>query len=122
MPGLVNKPIGSGSFRWMLNTHGMRDSVTATIDISAFTKATHYPDMYLPSGLIVNVANPKLVLPFTGAAGEKLGFIVGDHETDGVEDRSIAVLTHGMIKTSLLPVTANLPATAPAGFYFTSGV
>ena len=123
MPGIVSKTLGSGDFRWLLHTHGIRDAVTtAMLDVSTFTKATHYPDGYFKSGLIVNIADPKAVKPFTGAAGEKLGFLMGDHETDGVEDRGAAFLFHGSIRTGLLPVSTNLPATAPNGFYFTAGV
>lgn len=123
MPGLKNMTLGTGDYRWLLHTHGIRDAVTTgTLDVSAFTKATHYPDGFFKSGLIVNIADPKAVVPFTGGAGEKLGFVMGDHETDGVEDRAAAFLIHGSIRTGFLPVTTNLPATAPAGFYFTAGV
>ena len=60
--------------------------------------------------------------PFTGAAGEKLGFLKGDHPTDGVTDCGAAFLVTGIhVKTSKLPVTANLPTTAPSGMYFTTG-
>ena len=122
MPGLKKTSYGTGDFRWLLHTHGIQDAVTtAMLDVSTFTKATHYPDGDFPSGLILNVANPKLILPYTGAAGEKLAFLMGDFETDGVEDRAVAFLFHGSIRTSFLPVTTNLPATAPAGYYFTTG-
>ena len=123
MPGLVTKTLGSGDYRWLLHTHGIRDAVTTgVLDVSTFTKATHYPNGYFPSGLIVNIADPKVLKPFTGGAGEKLAFLMGDHETDGVEDRAAAFLFHGSIRTGFLPVSTNLPATAPNGFYFTAGV
>ena len=122
MPGIVSKTLGSGDFRWLLHTHGIRDAVTtAMLDVSTFTKATHYPDGYLPSGLFFNVANPLVIVPFTGGAGEKLAFLMGDHPTDGVEDLNVAFLFHGSIRTEFLPVKTNLPAAAPAGFYFTTG-
>ena len=123
MPGIVQKNYGSGDFRWLLHTHGIRDAVTTgMLDVSTFTKATHYPNGYFPSGLLLNIADPKAWKPFSGADGEKLGFLMGDHETDGVEDRAAATLFHGSIRTGFLPVTTNLPAAAPAGFYFTAGV
>ena len=59
MPGLVTKTLGSGDYRWLLHTHGIRDA---------------------------------------------------------------AFLFHGSIRTGFLPVSTNLPATAPNGFYFTAGV
>ena len=123
MPGLKKTTLGTGSYRWLLHTHGIRDAVTTgVLDVSTFTKATHYPDGYFPSGLIVNLADPKVVKPFTGAVGEKLAFLMGDFETDGVEDRAAAFLFHGSIRTGFLPVTTDLPTTAPNGFYFTAGV
>ena len=122
MPGLKRTNLGAGDFKWLLHTHGIRDAVTSgVVDISAFTKATHYPDGYLPSGLFFNVANPLVIVPFTGGAGEKLAFLMGDHSTDGVEDPNVAFLFHGSIRTEFLPVKTNLPAAAPAGFYFTKG-
>ena len=122
MPGLLTKNYGTGDFRWLLDSTGFRDAITATLDVSTFTAATHYPNGFFPSGLIVNIADPKAVKPFTGGAGEKLAFLMGDHETDGVEDRAGAFLFHGSIRTGFLPVSTNLPATAPNGFYFTAGV
>lgn len=123
MPGVRSTTYGTGDYTWLLHTHGIRDAVTtAFADVSAFTKATHYPNGYFPSGLIANIADVKAVKPFTGAAGEVLGFVMGDHPTDGVEDIPVAVLTHGNVKTEKLPVKTNLPATAPNGFYFTEGV
>ena len=122
MPGLTSKTYGTGDYSWMLNTAGLDEAVSGVLDVSTFTKATHYPNGYFPSGLIVNIADPKAVKPFTGGAGEKLAFLMGDHETDGVEDRAGAFLFHGSIRTGFLPVSTNLPATAPNGFYFTAGV
>lgn len=122
MPGLKTKSYGTGDYKWLLHTHGIRDAVTTgVVDISAFTQATHYPDGFLPSGLMLNAANIKALVPFTGGAGEKLVFLEGDHPTDGVEDINVAVLTHGSIRTNFLPVKTGLPAVAPNGFYFTTG-
>ena len=122
MPGLLTKNYGTGDFRWLLDSTGFRDAITATLDVSTFTAATHYPNGFFPSGLIANIADPKAVKPFTGAAGEKLGFLKGDHPTDGVTDRDAAFLATGIhVKTSKLPVTTNLPTTAPAGMHFTTG-
>lgn len=121
MPGLVTKSYGTGSFRWLLNTDGIRHTVTGTLDVSTFTAGTHYPNGFFPSGLICNIADPKAVKPFTGGAGEKFVILDGDVPTNGVEDISAAFFVRGQIKTSLLPVQANLPATAPNGFYFTTG-
>ena len=123
MPGLKTTTYGTGDYRWLLHTHGIRDAVTTgMLDVSAFTKATHYPEGFFPSGLIVDISDPKAVKPYAGGAGAKLAFLMGDHETDGQEDRDAAFLFHGSIRTGFLPVTTNLPTTAPNGFFFTAGV
>ena len=123
MPGLVTKLLGSGDYKWLLHTHGIRDAVTTgTIDVSTFTKATHYPDGYLRSGTEVNVASESAVKPWTGAAGEKLGYILTDQPTDGVADFGAPILRHGLVKTARLPI-AHVNATNAAdaaGFTFIS--
>lgn len=118
MPRMKTESFGSGDQTWLLSDHGLFNSHTVTIKASAFTKATHYPDGYLPSGLIVNIADRKAVKPFTGGAGEKLGIILFDQPTDGAADFAAPALWHGSIVTAKLPVTTNLPAAAPAGWDF----
>lgn len=119
MPGLVTKNYGTGSYRWLLNTDGIRHTVTGTLDVSSFTAGIHYPNGFFPSGLIVDIADPKAVKPYTGTG--KFATLDGDVPVNGAEDVSAAFFVRGQIKTTLLPVTANLPATAPNGFYFTTG-
>ena len=115
MPKMKTETFGSGDFRWLGSTHGMRDSRTATIDISAFTKATHYPDGYIRSGTPVNVTNEGAVVPWTDTAGATLGFVLTDQATDGVTDFPAPVLRHGTVNPALVPVTFARPATASAG-------
>lgn len=122
MPGYKATALGSGDFKWLLHTHGIRDAVTtATFSVSTFTKATHYKDGFFPSGLPCNIADPKAVKPWTGAAGEELAFLFGDVPTDGVENVAGAFLFHGSIRTSFLPVAFTVPTPAPANFKFTKG-
>lgn len=113
MPGLKTTTYGSGDFTWMLNTDGLDESVTGVIDVSTFTKATHYPDGYFPSGLPVNVADRDVIKPWTDAVGERLGFLKGDWKTDGVEDVNTSVVTRGNIKTANVPLAGfAVPTTA----------
>ena len=121
MPGLRTVNYGTGDFRWLLNTDGVRYTTTMTLDPSAFTAGAHYPKGFFPAGLILNGADPKAAKPFTGAAGEKFVVLDGDYPTNGTEKIQVSVMTRGQLKTNFLPVKTNLPATAPAGFYFTAG-
>ncbi|NNG36938.1 potassium transporter [Nakamurella aerolata] len=121
MPRLKRETFGSGDQTWLGSDHGLFNARTGTLDVSTFTAGTHYPNGYFPSGLIVNCADEGAIKPFTGGAGEQLGFVLTDQSTDGVADIAIPVLRHGLIKTAHLPVSTNLPATAPAGFVFIGG-
>ena len=117
MPRLVSETVRTGNVTWLGSDHGMFDAETGTLDVSTFVKATHYPNGYFPSGLMVNIANLAAVAPFTGAACEKIGFVLFDQPTDGVADIAVPIIWHGLIKTANLPVATNLP-TAAAGFVF----
>ena len=120
MPRMTNESIGGGDMSWLASDHGIFNARTATLDVSTFTKATHYPNGYFPSGLQVNVASETAVLPWTGATGEKLGFVLTDQPTDGVADVPAPILRHGLIKTARLPKAHIAPTTAAdaSGFIF----
>ena len=122
MPGLKSVKYGSGDPTWLLHTDGIRYAITGVAKATAFTKATHYPDGYLPSGLILNIADTSQLKPYTGAAGEVFGCLDGDHPFDGSEDVNVAALYRGAVKTDLLPVQTGLPTTAPANWLFTKDV
>ena len=120
MPRMKTEILGGGDQSWLASDHGIFNCRTSVIDISTFTKATHYPDGYLKSGLEVNVASESSVKPWTGATGEKLGFLFTNQATDGVADFGAPILRHGLIKTARLPITHVAPTTATdaAGFTF----
>lgn len=110
----------TGDQSWLASAHGIRNCRTSILDVSTFTRSTHYPNGHFPSGLEVNVASETAVKPWTGASGEKLGFLFTDQATDGVEDLNVPVLRHGMVKTARLPVAHIAPAAGAdaSGFTF----
>ena len=120
MPRMTSESITGGDMTWLASDHGLTNARTAVIDVSTFTKGTHYPAGYFPSGLEVNVASETAVKPWTGATGEKLGFLLTDQKTDGVADFGAPILRHGLIKTARLPIAHVNPTTAAdaAGFTF----
>lgn len=115
MPKLTSETIGAGNQSWLGSAHGINDCRTETIDISAFTKATHYPNGYIPSGLPVAKVGGVLV-PYDATeatvtgAGILAGHIFTDQTTDGVADFAAPLLDHGRVKTAKLPVTFTAPA------------
>lgn len=119
MPRLKIETYGAGDQTWLASLHALANARTGNLDISTFTKATHYPNGYLPSGLELSVADEGALVPWTGAAGEKLGFLVEDTPTDGTENPNVAYLWHGAIKTANLPIAHVAATTGDAsGFTF----
>lgn len=114
MPGLQSTKYGSGNRRWLANSHGLRDARSGYGLLENFDEATHYPNGYLPSGTAVNAAVENDLKPWTGAAGEELGFLPSDKEVPVGDDEGFttAVLRHGTIRAGQLPQP--LPAD-PAG-------
>lgn len=121
MPRLKTESWGVGNTTWLGSSHGIENARTATMDVSTFTKATHYPNGYFPSGLIVNAASEASIKPWTGAVGEQLGFVLFDTVTDGVTDGPTAILRHGIIITGKLPVALTVGSGSAAGFTLATG-
>lgn len=120
MPRLVSETIGGGDQTWLGSTHGISNSRTVTIDVSGFTAGTHYPNGYLPSGLPLNVADEGAAVPWTGAAGEELGFLLFDQTCAATTpDFAAAVLRHGTVMVDNLPIA--FTAVDDTGFVFISG-
>lgn len=118
----TTEKFGPGDTSWLGNGHALRDSLTGTVVVSDFTKDTHYKDGYLPSGLPVNRANLAALKPYTGGAGEVLGFITFDQSVHpGATTLAVPVMAHGTIRTKRLPVTLPSAALADAHFVFNTG-
>ncbi len=108
MPRLKSETFGSGDQSWLGSDHGIGNARTETIDISAFTAGTHYPNGYIPSGTPVAMA-AGLLVPYTVAegtttgAGVLAGFVLFDAPVVGTADFPVALLDHGRIKVSKVP-------------------
>lgn len=119
MPGLIGRRstgTRSGDQRWIGSRHALDSAKTATIAVSEFTRATHYPNGFLPSGLPVDGSDPANVGPYTGGAGQVLRFLKDNHEVEaGITEIQVALLWHGLIYTDVLPVAFTTPASGSAG-------
>lgn len=61
---------------WLLGPHGTEPGTTPsiTLDLALFDKATHYPNDYIPSGIVVaKVTATGLFGPYDGAATDGRG-------------------------------------------------
>ena len=117
MPRLKSETFGTGDQSWLGSSHAIWNGRTETIDISTFTANTHYPNGYIPSGLPVALVGGVLV-PYdategtTTGAGVLAGFVFTDTPVSGAADFPVALLDHGRVKTSRLPIAFTPPAAA----------
>jgi hypothetical protein len=55
---------------WLGSAHGTTATRTITLDITAFTSGTHYPNGYIPSGLVLAQLASGLWGPYSGRVAE----------------------------------------------------
>lgn len=113
MPKLRTESYGGGDQSWL---GSMRDVVTArtvTIDRTALTPATHFPQGYVRSGTPLAIVAGKAV-PFnaagSGGADVLAGFLLTDQPVIGAGDLPSPLLDSGRIRVSRLPVAFAVPA------------
>ncbi|WP_054686466.1 hypothetical protein [Microbacterium sp. No. 7] len=107
--------------RWRAGKHGQDAARPGQLDSSAFTAGTHYniggaTDNIIPSGVAVAILANGMYGPYDAAAGttgdprRKLaGFINDDAgvplgDAPATADPFFALLVHGIVKPSLLPI------------------
>jgi hypothetical protein len=104
---------------WTPTRMGYDTMRSVTLDLSAFTLATHYPDGYLRSGLVIALnTSTSLWVPYVNAGANGTG-IPGGHLFDDVRVRSTnttgravgALYWEGIVTVSRLPVNSGLHAT-----------
>ena len=109
MPKLRTETIGTGDMSWLDSTHGIGNARTVTIDISAFTAGTHYPNGYIPSGTPVALVSAGIVGPYTVAEGTTTGLgvlaghILTDVAVNGTDDFAAPMISHGRVNVAKVP-------------------
>lgn len=117
MPRMQTENYGSGDITWLHSTHAINTARTEMLDVSAFTKATHYPDGYIPSGTPVAKTATGLV-PYDATeatvtgAGVLAGFVLFDQKVVGTYDFGVPLIDHGRVKAANVPGTFTKPAAA----------
>jgi hypothetical protein len=117
MPRMKTETVGGGDQSWLGSMHSTSECRTETVDVSAFTAGTHYPNGYLPSGTpVAKVAG--LLVPYdktegtTTGAGILAGFILTDQAVVGTQDFAVPLLDHGRVKAAKVPHAFAAPAAA----------
>lgn len=107
---------------WLLGPHGTEPGTTpsVTLDISAFTEADHYPNGYLPSGLVVGLITASgLYGPYDDAAIDgtetAAGILFSSVKVpDSGADPGGAIVVHGFVDPAKLPANNGLDTAARA--------
>jgi hypothetical protein len=55
---------------WLGSAHGTTATRTITLDVSAFTEGTHYPNGFIPSGTVLSELASGLFGPYSGRVAE----------------------------------------------------
>lgn len=111
---------GSENRAWLGSQHGTESNRSITLDVSTFTAATHYPDGFIPSGVVLaEITASGLFGPFDPNAEDGRDTAAG-HLFNSIPVRTGAtnigapLLDHGAVVESKLPAASGLDATAKA--------
>jgi hypothetical protein len=111
--------VGGKDQRWLASRHGLSNAFTRTLDVTKFTSGTHYDAVtkVLKSGIaLAKITSGGLYGPYdaTASDGRQLvldSFLINeeplllDNGTTSTKV-AVAVLRHGIINPSFLPIAA----------------
>lgn len=103
---------------WLVGTHGVDATPGVTLDISKFTKNTHYPNGYIPSGTAIGkLTATGLYGPYVDGATDgtqtNAGLLFSSvRAIDGATGNALtkvsgARFVHGVVNTAKLPATVD---------------
>lgn len=113
---VVTETFGQDDQSWIGAAHGIDLARSITLDVSAFTEGTHFPDGYIPSGTpLGRITATGLYGPYNNAlaTGQEVGagfLLTPTKVTAGGADVGAALYEHGRV------VEDNLPIAIDAGF------
>lgn len=74
---VIKQTLFGGGFRHLKTKRGTDSQDTVTLDIASFTKATHWPNYFLPAGIVLGkIASSGLYGPYAGDIGESVSIAV----------------------------------------------
>lgn len=109
---------------WLIGTHGVDLTPSVTLDISKFTKATHFANGHIPSGtLLGKVTTSGLYGPYDNAANDGREVAAGilfsflraiDETGTNLTKVGGAIFVHGAVKESKLPTNSGVDSAGKA--------
>lgn len=105
---------GQDNQDWLGSAHGTTAAQSITLDVSTFTKADHYPNGFLKSGLPLQKSGEKHGLWTAGA--DLAGFLFTPVSTpaDPATPVGGAIYEHGRVIVAKLPVSVDTAGQATA--------
>lgn len=103
---------------WLASRHGTDVTQSITLDTSAFTEATHFPNGYVPSGTVLGkITATGLYAPYSNAASDgtevAAGFLYSSVKmVTGGKDVGAAIHWHGAVIADKLPANSGLDTAA----------
>jgi hypothetical protein len=114
---LRTESFGQGNQSWLAGPHGTDCNRPATLDTSAFTGGTHYPDGYFRSGTpLGKITATGKYGPYNNAASDGTetlaGFLMNDVKAPVVttQDPVGAMFVHGGVVEANLPIAIDSAA------------
>lgn len=111
---------------WLGSSHGTSSARSITLDTSAFTEGTHYPDGFFTSGLpLGKITATGKYAPYVDAAvdgtGVLAGFLLSPVKAPAATTTDVvgALLIHGVIVEANLPVAIDANAKTDVAGRFT---
>jgi hypothetical protein len=99
---------------WLGSSHGTSSARSITLDTSAFTSGTHYPDGFFKSGLpLGKITATGKYAPYSNAASDGtetlVGFLLSPVKAPAATTTDVvgALLIHGIIVEAKLPVAVD---------------
>lgn len=105
MPNLKSETVGTGDQTWLGSMHAVANAQSVALLKSAFTKNTHYPNGYIPSGLPISFNSSGYGVPYGTASSKGLAFVLTDRTVTDDDYVNVAALDHGRIITANLPIS-----------------
>lgn len=105
---------------WLGSAHGTNAAPSITLDWSAFTAGTHFPNGYFPSGLALGkITATGLYAPYVDANVDGTGVLAGfllcsvDAPSTNIDVQG-ALLEHGRVIVAKLPIPSSVDANGKA--------
>lgn len=103
---------------WLASAHGTTATRTITLDISAFTEGTHFPNGFIPSGIVLAELSSGLFGPYAGRTAEQQSVTITGVPTGGtftltVEGSTTSAIAYNATAATVRAALEALPGLAP---------